>query len=593
MARYLTGGFGSKATPICDNVFGSGKTKFVYKFRELLDGLNWSGKSDAEWDKLAKAVYLHVPFAPYGELEPTSQKCMHVVLNTVRSVVAVSCRCSVADYPPVDDVEGFIMALARLCSPESPRLLFHFDDVGSYEALGNKLGGTMLSEMWRLGDRLRGQGHYIVMTGRSTLLHLLGSTRVSLAGYQSPDKTVIIPLPPLSVEAVQKMIKEFGLERIIDLADDIHTLTGGIPRAVYTVVSYFLANPECNSLQDSLVAVMAALATWCPQTLVSDDMWLFQRCLELSWAGVLFTNDSVICGEHVSEYLTSVIARLGIFRHFPAGDTTQFELLVPLFVMVNYLPSVRSLHAISQHDNKGDRLERAFRRVLQLRCSLAPYPDWTSISLSALDVHCFPFPKPPLTACYPFPKISRSGKKVWHNSDLRSFMTAAHDGSIVEGAVVCSMFVPAALPSLFALMEIGQYYQTLPMSGSADSLIRCATDTVLCFQFKNYQDPFKEKELEDEVVKCAAAGWKVYLVVVCTAGNTVNDDYHRTIHDVSVLVLSAASVEHFMGHKTVDKMSGRSALEDSQIRIGFSPDRSQAQKMVTTQLREMSLGQCK
>lgn len=325
IANILTSGSGKKYTPICDNVFGAGKTSFIYKFRTILGDDNFPGKGPS-YEELKSAVYLHIPFRPFGHHGPTYAECLDKALRIVRNVLAISCRCKEEDLC-VDSLSSFTVSLAGICPLGSRRLLLHFDDVGSYEPMGNTLGGLMLHAMWRIGDKLRDQQHYFVMTGRSALLHLIGTERLLIEQQVTPDTGMVIPLPPLSVNAVRKMMVEYGVEGILDQAELIHSLTAGIPRAVYTVVHYFKANPTAKLLKESMDAVMAALNAACPQTLWSNDgdRLLFQRCVELAWAGVKFTNDSHMAGEAV----TSFIARLGLFRQPVDGNADKFELLVP------------------------------------------------------------------------------------------------------------------------------------------------------------------------------------------------------------------------------------------------------------------------
>lgn len=118
-------------------------------------------------------------------------------------------------------------------------------------------------------------------------------------------------------------------------------------------------------------------------------------------------------------------------------------------------------------------------------------------------------------------------------------------------------------------MKIGQYYQPLPMSMSADALIRCSDKTIVCFQFKNFQRPFPQSSLEEEVIKCGVDEWNVFLVIVCTEGHLINEgkDTFVVRGRVTVVLLSADSVAQFLGATALNKLSSTSLYEDLSLRI--------------------------
>ena len=124
-------------------------------------------------------------------------------------------------------------------------------------------------------------------------------------------------------------------------------------------------------------------------------------------------------------------------------------------------------------------------------------------------------------------------------------------------------------------MHEGQWYQSLPKAGCADSHIKCAPRVVVDFQFKNTSDGMDELNARKEAVKSVAEGFDVYLVIVCVEGNGTLDD--KVFQDtaafpgVTVILLSKASVQYFLGEHLVESYSSATALVDSKVRLGVSP----------------------
>jgi hypothetical protein len=139
---------------------------------------------------------------------------------------------------PTNSIDSFCDGL--VCrNPDRTRLLLHFDDVGCFESFGNEVGVSMIYTMWIIGDKLRDQGHYFTMTGRSALLRVVGTGVLDCEALKSPDRTKLVRLSPLSKDSVHKLLTEFRLpHNLVGQADVVHALTGGIPRAVYTVAKY-------------------------------------------------------------------------------------------------------------------------------------------------------------------------------------------------------------------------------------------------------------------------------------------------------------------------------------------------------------------
>ena len=117
----------------------------------------------------------------------------------------------------------------------------------------------MLGAIRTVRDRLRLDGHYFVLTGRSRLLHLIGTNQTIADGFTSPDITVCVALPPLTEQGVLAMIKEFKMSYIEGEINAIQALTSGIPRAVYLVLRWFLAHPRARGLSENISTVIDVL----------------------------------------------------------------------------------------------------------------------------------------------------------------------------------------------------------------------------------------------------------------------------------------------------------------------------------------------
>ena len=574
LVTSLLSGGGNKETPVCDDSFGGGKTSLIFKFRAVLNVMLEEGRWTAptNYHVLREAVYIHVPFGTYGKRGSTSEDCAHTVLNALRFALISSCRSKAAALSTTN-IDKFCEELA-CCNHERTRFLLHFDDVGCFEVFGNEVGINMIYTMWIIGDKLRGLGHYFTLTGRSTLLRVVGTGVLDGVAFKSPDRTKVVRLSPLSKEAVQKLLTEFELpHNFVEQAHEVHALTGGIPRAVYSVAKYLRMNrARVSSVQEDLPGILDALEQTCRTILSPDDIGIFKTCVEMAWAGLYFTDNMSLNGEAI----TSVIARLGIFRgpdEVKPGGVLHFQLVVPPFVALTHLPSVRSLFAIKKQDEKGSRLEAGARRVLHLRCRWEACSNWDTVGLPSLTSANVPFSTVPLRCSYAFPKIAK--QNPWKEADVVAFMDASHKSPDDDVSDTRIEFTLAALPSIFEKMHEGQWYQSLPKAGCADSHIKCAPRVVVDFQFKNTSDGMDELNARKEAVKSVAEGFDVYLVIVCVEGNGTLDD--KVFQDtaafpgVTVILLSKASVQYFLGEHLVESYSSATALVDSKVRLGVSP----------------------
>jgi len=547
----------------------------IFKFRWVLNMMIEEGKwiPPAQYHLLQDAVYIHVPFGTYGKRGSSSEDCVHTVLVALRYALVSSCRNKAVMMLSTTSIDTFCEELACCCDKRT-RFLLHFDDVGCFESFGNEVGISMIYTMWIAGDKLRELGHFFTMTGRSALLRLIGTGVLDNGAFKSPDRTKVVRLSPLSKEAVKKLLNEFELPAsFVDQAYVVHALTSGIPRAVYAVAKYLGMNRgRVSSVHDVIPGILDALDQTCRTVLSPDDTGTFKTCLEMAWAGLYFTDNMSLSGEAI----TSVIARLGIFRGQDAvkpGGVVHFQLVVPPFVALTHLPSVRSLFAIKEHDEKGSRLEAGARRVLHLRFRWGPCSNWDDVGLPSLINANVPFPTVPLRSSYAFPKIAKNNP--WREADVAAFMDASHSAPDDDVSNTRIEFALTALPIIFKKMHNGQWYQSLPKAGCADSHIKCAPRVVVDFQFKNTCYGMNELGARKEAKKSVADGFTVYLVIVCVEGNGALED--KVLEDkvefpgVTVILLSKKSVQCFLGENLVETYSSATALVDSKVRLGLSP----------------------
>mmetsp|Transcript_16501 Transcript_16501/g.17248 ORF Transcript_16501/g.17248 Transcript_16501/m.17248 type:complete len:146 (+) Transcript_16501:385-822(+) len=90
-------------------------------------------------------------------------------------------------------------------------------------------------------------------------------------------------------------------------------------------------------------------------------------------------------------------------------------------------------------------------------------------------------------------------------------------------------------------------------------MVRCGELDLICFQFKNYQEPYKKSKFIEEMRKCIVPGWNVTVVLVCSSGcnddnnnENVNSDILITypdiveLKDMKGILLSSTSVKEFL-----------------------------------------------
>jgi hypothetical protein len=579
LAQCLTSCSGARVTPIMDHCFGAGKTSLVYKFRMVLGAASASTSLRSRistldqlmYTRLNASVYLHIPFRPalkncdYTRLP---EFCQSYVLESIGAVLEQSLRKGVPKFSDTNSLKHFLLSLDPVI------FLFHFDDVGAFEMPSSGLGVQMLCTLWTLAEELRLAGHFYVLTGRSAYLHLLGKSNMMFegrpAGFQSPNPMRMISLDLLSKEAIQQIFARRPDARAREFAkvegniESVLTLTGGIPRAVVTLLEYFSAASDQHfSLDDPILQEYLVGACSKPHQSATDAT-SFRLLAELSWGGIDFDlNTAVLSGE----MLSSVVARLGGYTT-TSDSPSRSRIVVPLFQIRGYSWSPRSLRSISEYENPGGRLETGFRRVLHLRLTYNSR-SWSSIALPFLESAGVPFPAEPLKDSFPFPKISsKVGEK---RGGVADFMKKVHEG---RPDVKNQVFPVSSLGELCSEARIGQYYQFLPLSKSADALIRCDERTVCHFQFKNLAAPISVNAAVTEAAKCELRGWKSFLVIICTAGyeGDKGEDCIKDARDVQIILLSRRSVAAFLGANTLSTLAQDQVctlLSDLQKRLAF------------------------
>ena len=477
LAKELLNSTGNRRTPIMDHCFGAGKTSLVWKFRKIVSNLPSVQHKELDakaWEKLQSAVYLHVLFRSEGisgqflrELGMMNNDQQTVALDRfiykeLISVLQTSSGGTVP-YKPLENIDNDQQFLKKIVDGSQVPFLFHFDDVGSLE--GYPFGLSILYRMWFIGENLRSIGHFFVLTGRSSFLHLIGR-KVKFEGkplYDSPNNTVLIPLDVLSSDSIREIFYEKELNHLIDTnLEYVRLLTGGIPRAV-TVLLRFVCSYKSIDLLD--VNLESFVSRNCPNLFArAVDEDTFRRLVEFAWNGIDFDPDTdSISGEFVS----SAIARLGLYTSISPHDPQRRCIEVSIFQLRNQQWSPRSLMSISEYDNPGARLETGFRRTLLLRlCLQQTSKSWTSCGLPFLDKEKVPYPKERVEQSYPFPKIVEGSNMVILKKDVDECMLNIHT---YDSIVLKKVFPRRALSNLCKLMKIGHYYQPLPMSSSADA----------------------------------------------------------------------------------------------------------------------------
>jgi hypothetical protein len=563
--HLLQNTLGTRITPFCDNCYGAGKTSLIWKFRNVLNGIQgWEWPQGSQ--PLRDAIYVHVQFV--DSLTPNHplnfenpDEIDRMLLQRFTEIFSISLR-------NFDLVPASFDELIRIVNDRCGeyKLLVHMDDIGAYEHCEH--AKNILYRMWHIGEKFRlNGGHFYVLTGRSSHLHTIGKSpsKAKPSCFESPNPGELIPLPLLTTNSIKLILQEHAGKLSLDLFNEnnepkeeiinhIYSFTSGVPRAVNAALLCYLQtnNPTFTRVENFIVRKCSG------PTLLEQDRAIFHCCLELSWAQISMTNKETI----LNEPITAVIARLGIYRNYNE-NSPSFTLTIPRYLTRLYNWPYLSIMSIAELEDKGQRLESGFRRILHLRMSMRA-TNWSGIGLPILDSNV-PFPEARLERSYVFPQISKKIERT--EAEARQCMNEIHNQN--TSSLSHTKYSPTCLPWLCEEMELGQYYQPLPKSSSADALIRCSNRDLVCFQFKNLQSPFPESSLDEEIVKCSVTGWNVFMVIVCTEGHSINEgeDYFATRAGVNVVLLSKDSVAKFFGAAGLKEFSSTSLYQDLSRRI--------------------------
>ena len=571
---------GARETPFCDDCFGSGKTSLICKFRTVLASHD-SWMAPKGYGAVKNAIYLYINFTKDDSVRlcdleyQSSSTYDRLLLNKISIVLERSARGQLL-YLDCTDANKFV---ERLNSVAPVKFIFHFDDIGSLESInGKEVATLMIYRLWIIADKLRENGNFFAITGRSEILRGIGNSirlktnhpNTSLTDYTSPDIMRQIPLPPLEKSSIIKILEEkkkmFPKVRTdAEFVDWVFDYTLGIPRAIYAVLRYFIltqTDEHEEKEKDFYEHIAIQIKSVCKvSTYQESDTKLYYRLLEISWAGFEISKLATINEELIS----SVIARLGMYQLLNKS-TEMFRIIIPNFLIDQVEQQGRSLFAIAQYEDNGGRLESAARRSFFIRCSITKPTTWKSLNLSILDDEGIVFPKTSPTAIFPFPKICKKNK--WTELEVIETMKYFHEK--VFSDQIKTEFSIDALPEICGHMLIGQYYQSLPRSGSADALIRLNDNTILEIQFKNYQNPINRSEIiNNELEKSSIDGWNCYLIVICTSGHNESECNDLVFSPESknnfvmkVVVLSRQSVIKYLGLGTVNAIGSISSVSD-------------------------------
>jgi hypothetical protein len=534
------------------------------EFRNVLNGIQgWEWPEGSQ--PLRCAIYVHVQFVysltsnrPLNFENP--DEIDRMLLQRFTQVFSLSLRNFNLAPASFDEL---IRIVNTRCGEY--KLLVHMDDIGAYDHCEH--AENILYRLWHIGEKFRlNGGHYYVLTGRSLNLHTIGkspSKRANPSCFESPHPGNLIPLPLLTTNSIKLILQEHAASpRLRDLFNEpneeiinhIYSFTSGVPRAVNAAVLCYVQtkNPTFTQVEKFIVVKCAV------PTLLDQDRAIFHCCLELSWAQISMTDEEVI----LNEPITAVMARLRIYRNYHE-NLQSFTLTIPFYLMRLYNWPYLSIMSIAEFEDKGQHLETGFRRILHLRMSMRA-TNWSGIGLPFLELNV-PFPEARLERSYAFPHISKKIERT--EAEAGQCMNEIHNHN--TSSLSQTRYSPTCLPWLCEEMELGQYYQPLPKSSSADALIRCSNRDLVCFQFKNLQIPFPESLLDEEIVKCSVTGWNVFMVVVCTEGHSIHEgeDYFVTRDGVNVVLLSKDSVAQCFGAAALKELSFISLYQDLSRKI--------------------------
>jgi hypothetical protein len=393
-----------------------------------------------------------------------------------------------------------------------------------------------------------------------------------------------IHLEMLTKETVRAMFSESQVQHAISFIDaprrldHVMILTGGLPRAVTALLQFVAVRGQHAVIDLDSDELHNFINMRCNSAAMQSagHQALAKVLFEYAWAEVPF---DIKTARIRGEYMAAVVARVGGYTTPVAGNPSLCVLVFPLFLFRAQPWSPRSLISISEYDNPGCQLEAAFRRILHLRLGNACVVTWSEVQLPFLDVVGIVTPGQSLHQLFAFSKITSA--EADDTASAIRFMETVHSSSSDCQKQASPVF---NLNIFCESMRIGQYYQPLAMSSTADAFIRCSERVMCQFQFKNFDIPINTNQILAEVPKCnLPADWASYLILVCSSGHCYNGDGSDMsfIHDgVTVVLLSASSVELFLGKRGLSSIAcGETLLSDQTARVSISTPLNSAADM--------------
>eukprot|EP00727_Mastigamoeba_balamuthi_P008137 m51a1_g3944 hypothetical protein (624) ;mRNA; r:298428-300848 len=511
IANALLARQGRLTTPVMDQAFGAGKTTVAYRFREVL----------ADMERTDRARLFNGNAESPGSVEET-------VARVLSQALTMALGQSVAPSSAAE-VVSILEQHAR-----GSHFIFIFDEVGSFEKCRAKKciedGVRALYDVWHFSETLDAAGHFSILLGRSQYLYLIGHN-VDFPGKPcdgtSINETVLIPVDLMTRATIADMLRHFGLAAwCTDVSLDLLVeFTAGAPRLLDTLIGVFKGNniepPHSREagvrlfLSHMVLSVMQLKQSFVLPAPASESEPV-RVLLDLVWSEIAVSRAStMVDGRNISD----VIAWAGVFADpFGEGDLLTVR-------MSRYFKSERfagCLANLSECATPGERLENAVLSVIRLRLKITPRIDsFSDLGLPGLDAlpedwGGLALPERLRVSDSPLPKFSKGGCK--DADELAAFMQAAESSA----SSFKTVFHPALLGRMYAMLVAnpGLLYYFLPQSGTADALFALPGNTIVCLQFKNLISPFNVADLSAEAEKCAAADFRVFLVVICTAGHT-------------------------------------------------------------------------
>ena len=447
----------------------------------------------------------------------------------------------------------------------------HLDEVSALGAFvsRNETNVMLLYKMWMEISQIHNTTESeLFCSGRSPSLFLLGKGLGQHVDQRSPEDAECVLLDPLKVEHVKEIFADFfqvnGKEKLID---QVHLLTGGVPRFVAHAIDFFTDRNEVvdaeridydermtTFLQDSRPFVnyleLHASSELNPlQGLGQDQTPFYVELIRIAALRLPLCLDKTIDGR--SWGLKGNVMTLEVCSAFPLylqrWDAKHHFLIIPPVVLDKVasestdprLPFWGSLYNVcpvqAQAQNSGDLLEVMALHILRLRISEelhdGPRPLYECLpfvggSIIANDTFTYRRFKA-------FPKITSIPKHGKTVDKLRKFFENPSSAGFSD-------VHPNDLAKVVSLLEPGIFYIPRAMSSSGDLLFQTDKLSVIVeMQFKNGDQEVDSTMMAKELAKscCSHCAKQVVFVIIALTtveeklpmGACVTDNEGRTI----------------------------------------------------------------